>query len=77
MRELKCPRCGNVFTVDEADYAAILGQVKNKEFDQEVNRRLEELHRQHQAEQKAAEAELEKDHQAELNIIYFAYYFIF
>ena len=67
MRELKCPRCGNVFTVDEADYAAILGQVKNKEFDQEVNRRREELHRQHQAEQKAAEAELEKDHQAELN----------
>ena len=45
MRELKCPKCGNVFTVDEADYAAILSQVKNKEFDQEVSRRLEELHR--------------------------------
>ena len=53
--------------MDEADYAAILSQVKNKEFDQEVGRRLEELHRQHLAEQKAAEAELEKDHQAELN----------
>ena len=67
MRELKCPKCGNVFTVDEADYAAILSQVKNREFDQEVNRRLEELHRQHLAEQKATEAELAKDHQAELN----------
>lgn len=67
MRELKCPKCGNVFTVDEADYAAILSQVKNREFDQEVSRRLEELHRQHLAEQKASEAELEKDHQAELN----------
>ena len=67
MKELKCPKCGSVFTVDEADYAAILSQVKNKEFDQEVNRRLEELHRQHLAEQKAAEAEIAKDHQAELN----------
>ena len=67
MKELKCPKCGNVFTVDEADYAAILSQVKNREFDQEVNRRLEELHRQHLAEQKAIEVELEKDHQAALN----------
>ena len=67
MRELKCPKCGNVFTVDEADYAAILSQVKNREFDQEVNRRLEELHRQHLAEQKATEAKIEKDHLAQLN----------
>ena len=28
MKELKCPKCGNVFTVDEPDYAAILQQVK-------------------------------------------------
>ena len=67
MKELRCPKCGSVFTVDEADYAAILSQVKNKEFDLEVNRRLDELHRQHLAEQKASEAELEKGHQAELN----------
>ena len=32
MRELKCPNCGKTFTVDEAGYAAILSQVKNKEF---------------------------------------------
>ncbi len=24
MKELKCPHCGNVFTVDESDYAALL-----------------------------------------------------
>lgn len=28
MKELKCPKCGSVFTVDEADYALILQQVK-------------------------------------------------
>ena len=26
MREIKCPKCGNVFSVDEADYAAIVTQ---------------------------------------------------
>lgn len=28
MKELKCPQCGNVFQVDEADYASIVSQVK-------------------------------------------------
>ena len=56
MKELKCPKCGSVFTVDEADYASIVYQVKNEEFNAEVNRRLMELHKQHEAEQKAAAA---------------------
>ena len=47
MRELKCPKCGSVFSVDEADYASILSQVKGAEFDAEVARRVEELNRQH------------------------------
>ena len=46
MRELKCPKCGNVFSVDEADYASIVNQVTGAEFDAEVNRRLAELHHQ-------------------------------
>ena len=48
MRELRCPRCGSVFSVDEADYASILSQVKGAEFDAEVSRRISELQRQHQ-----------------------------
>jgi hypothetical protein len=67
MREIKCPKCGSVFTVDEADYASIVSQVKNAEFNEEVNRRLQELHQQHLAEQQSAEAKMEKEHQAELN----------
>ena len=43
MKELKCPKCGNVFSVDEADYALLLNQVKNSEFETELNRRLGEL----------------------------------
>jgi len=42
MSELKCPHCGKVFTVDESDYAAILQQVHSKEFEREVEKRIEE-----------------------------------
>ena len=43
MKELKCPKCGSVFSVDEADYSLILQQVKTAEFNAEVDRRLGEL----------------------------------
>lgn len=66
MRELKCPKCGNVFSVDEADYASIVSQVKGAEFDAEVNRRITELHHQQEAEEKARAATAEKAHQSEL-----------
>jgi hypothetical protein len=43
MKELKCPKCNSVFSVDEADYSFILQQVKTAEFNAEVDRRLSEL----------------------------------
>lgn len=43
MNEIKCPHCGKAFTVDEAGYAAILSQVRTKEFDNEVHKRLEDI----------------------------------
>ena len=67
MKELKCPQCGSVFTVDEADYASIVNQVKNAEFDAEVNRRLKELHERHKAEEQLTISKVEKDFQAILN----------
>lgn len=53
MKELKCPKCGATFAVDEADYALILNQVKNETFDAEVEKRIAELHKQQEAEQTA------------------------
>ena len=38
MNEIKCPNCGEVFQVDESGYAAILKQVKDKEFEKENNK---------------------------------------
>ena len=52
MKELKCPKCGNVFKVDEADYASIVSQVKNAEFEKEIERRLAEMNKRLLAEQK-------------------------
>ncbi len=43
MKELKCPKCNSVFSVDEADYSFFLQQVKTAEFNAEVDRRLSEL----------------------------------
>lgn len=67
MKEIKCPNCNKVFSVDEADYAFIVNQVRNAEFNNELKRRVEALHQQHQMEQEREEAKLETKHQQELN----------
>jgi hypothetical protein len=56
MKELKCPKCGSVFSVDEADYALILGQVKNQEFEAELRRRMADIDSRHKAEQQVEAA---------------------
>ena len=66
MKDLICPKCGTFFSVDEADYASIVSQVKNAEFNSEVDRRIAELHQQYEAEQQAMTATAEKAHQSEL-----------
>lgn len=67
MKQLKCPNCGKVFQVDEADYASIVSQIKNAEFDAEVDRRLAEIHERHKAEQELATAKTEQSYQKQLN----------
>lgn len=41
MNEIKCPHCGQTFTVDEAGYADIVKQVRDSEFEQQLHERLE------------------------------------
>ena len=43
MPEIKCPKCGSVFTVDESDYAAIAGQIRNSEFHKELREREQQI----------------------------------
>ena len=67
MKELKCPQCGSQFSVDEADYALILNQVKNQEFEVELRLRLAELQKQNEIKQEAEAIKASQSFQAKLN----------
>lgn len=50
MQEIRCPKCGEVFQVDESGYAAIVKQVRDREFEKQ----LHETHERFLAEKEAA-----------------------
>ena len=62
MNEIKCPKCGTTISVDGAEYAAILSQVRTQEFDDEVNRRLVEIQNVRKAEEESRVAGIEASH---------------
>ncbi len=39
VQEIKCPKCGEIFLVDESGYAQIVQQIRDKEFEKELKRR--------------------------------------
>ena len=41
MNEIKCPKCGEVFTIDEQAYDSIVKQVRDSEFEKEVLTRID------------------------------------
>lgn len=57
MHEIKCPHCGQTFTIDEAGYADIAKQVRDREFEKQLHERLELAE---QDKQKALELAQEK-----------------
>lgn len=66
MKELKCPKCGTIFTVDKADFADIVSQVKNQEFAAEVAKREEELRAQYATREQLAKQQAEMQLQQSL-----------
>ena len=54
MSEIKCPKCGTTFKVDDASYADILSQVRGAEFENELHARLEESQKQAAADKELA-----------------------
>lgn len=67
MKELKCPQCGSVFYVDEADYASIVSQVKTQEFEAELKARVLELQKQNEVKQEANTLKISQDFIGKLN----------
>lgn len=58
--EIKCPHCGEAFTIDEAGYADILNQVRTAEFEKELHDRLKEADQLKKSEIALAEAKIEQ-----------------
>ena len=43
MEQIICPHCGEVFTIDEANYNSIVKQIRDHEFKEEIERRESEM----------------------------------
>ena len=65
MQEIKCPHCNKSFTMDEAGYADILGQVRTAEFEKDLHDRLEAADKQKETEIALAEAKVTEKLRAE------------
>lgn len=64
MNTLKCPHCNTVFNVDEKEYAILLGQVRNQELQNEVERRMRDFEKSHKAQMELAMAQINQRHEA-------------
>ena len=40
MKDIKCPSCGKNFKIDPSNFNELLSQIKNEEFNRELNERL-------------------------------------
>jgi hypothetical protein len=58
MNEIICPNCNKAFQVDEAGFANILKQVRDRQFDEEVRNRLAIAEKEKENAVKLAEAQL-------------------
>ncbi len=60
MYEIKCPKCGEVFQVEKAAYAEIVEQVRNEQFNSEVEARIRAAKEKMAAEEKVLLTEQEQ-----------------
>ncbi len=66
MQELKCPKCGAVFQVDETGYDQIMHQVRDKEFIKELDRREKEMKDKREQELELIRLQEEKEYSANI-----------
>ena len=67
MQEIKCPKCGEVFKVDESGYAAIVKQVRDDEFSKELESRQTQFESEKKNAVELAKFETEKEFNEKLN----------
>lgn len=66
MNEIICPNCKKAFKIDEAGFADILKQVRDHQFEEELQARLELAEKEKQSEVKLAEANIKNQLQQQL-----------
>lgn len=67
MNEIKCPSCGKVFQIDEKDYESIAKQIRNHEFEEELQRREKEFTKEKNSELEKLENKLNLKNTIELS----------
>lgn len=67
MQEIKCPKCGEVFVVDESGYAQIVKQVRDREFEKELSQRERNIEEIKQSEWKVAQMEQKEEYDRALS----------
>ena len=67
MNEIKCPKCGTMFQIDEKDYDSIVKQIRDGEFNAEIKRREEELRKYTKSEIDSLKERLDFEKKSELS----------
>jgi len=67
MNEIKCPNCGQVFQIDETSYESILRQVRDDEFNKQINAREKQYKDEKENEIKLAEAHIREELQKQIS----------
>lgn len=67
MNEIKCPNCGKTFQVDETGYAAIVQQVRDEQFNKDIQTREKQFAIEKESAIQLAKNETEKEFSQKLN----------
>ncbi len=67
MNEIKCPNCGKVFQIDESSYESIVKQIRDHEFEKEINEREKQYLNEKESAIKLAESKISEKLQEEIN----------
>lgn len=67
MNQIKCPKCGEVFQIDESAYMAIVNQIRDKEFNKRILEKEEQYKVDKENALKTTKLEIEKNYEKELS----------
>lgn len=65
--EIKCPKCGTVFQIDESDYESILKQIRNHEYLEDIAKKEEDLLAKQAIEIDLVKAQMDSSFKSELS----------